>query len=56
MITIVQSRAAKTIDGIVNGQISREVQWKCQFEKALIQPAREVLDICMGEYASGGRE
>lgn len=45
----------ETIDGIVNGQISRKVQWKCQYEDALIQPPRGVLDICMGKFASGGR-
>ena len=33
----------------------REIQWKCQYEDALIQPPRGVLDINMGKYASGGR-
>lgn len=33
----------------------REIQWKCQYEDALIQPPRDVLDINMGELASGGR-
>ena len=28
---------------------------KCQYEEALIQPVRCVLDVCAGEYASGGR-
>lgn len=28
---------------------------KCQYEDALIQPPRGVLDINMGNYASGGR-
>jgi hypothetical protein len=45
----------ETIDGIVDGQMSRKVQWKCQYEDALIQPHRGVLDINMGAYASGGR-
>ena len=45
----------ETVDGIENGQMSRQVQWKCQYEDALIQPPRGVLDINMGEYASGGR-
>ena len=49
-------KSGETIDGIMNGQMSRKVQWKCQFENALIQPAREVMDICMGEFASGRRE
>ncbi len=33
----------------------REVQWKCQYEDSLIQPPRGVLDIHMGNHASGGR-
>ena len=48
--------SGETIDGIINGNMDRNVQWKCQYEKALIQPVREVLDICMNEYASGTRE
>lgn len=43
------------IDGIKDGKISREVQWTVQYENALIQPVREVIDINMGEYASGNR-
>ena len=45
----------ETVDGIIGGHISRGVQWKCQYEDALIQPQRLVLDINMGEYASGNR-
>ena len=45
----------ETIDGIVDGNINREVQWKCRYENALVQPPREVLDICMGKNASGKR-
>ena len=45
----------ETIDGIANGQMNQEIQWKCQYEDALIQPPRDVLDINMGEYASGTR-
>lgn len=44
------------IDGVVDGQMSRDIMWKCQYESSLIQPAREVIDICMNEYASGKRE
>lgn len=44
-----------TIDGVQNGRMTRELQWKCQYEESLIQPAREVLDMNMGEYASGNR-
>lgn len=45
----------ETVDGVANGVISRDVQWRCQYENALVQPPREVLDICMGEYAACGR-
>lgn len=44
------------IDGVKNGKIDRSVQWKCQYENSLIQPLRPVIDICMGEYASGKRK
>lgn len=45
-----------TIDGIRNGMIVQDIQWKCQYEDALIQPARVVMDVCMGEYAAGNRD
>ncbi len=45
----------ETIDGVADGQMCREIQWKCQYEDALIQPLRGVLDINMGECASGMR-
>lgn len=48
--------SGETVDGIENGNMSDNIQWKCRYENALIQPAREVLDICMNEYASGNRE
>lgn len=48
--------SGETIDGLSDNGISREVQWRCQYEEALIQPARTVLDICPGEYAAGNRE
>ena len=44
-----------TIDGVVNGQMSDEVLWKCCYEESLIQPVRGVIDINMGELASGVR-
>ena len=47
--------SGETVDGIVDGRISQEVQWRCQYEEAMVQPARPVLDIEMGEYASGQR-
>ncbi|HJB22040.1 MAG TPA: DUF4261 domain-containing protein [Candidatus Fournierella merdavium] len=45
----------ETIDGVADGQMSQEIQWVCRYEDALIQPPRAVLDINMGEYASGNR-
>ena len=45
----------ETIDGVADGQIRREIQWKCQYEDALIQPPRAVLDIHMETFSSGGR-
>ena len=45
----------ETVDGVQNGQISQDIQWKCQYEDALIQPPRVVLDIDTGIYASGSR-
>lgn len=44
-----------TIDGIVDGRLVQDIQWQCHFEDALIGPERVVLDVCMGEYAAGGR-
>ena len=49
-------RSGETIDGLLNGNMSQEVQWRCQYEDALIQPVRCVMDICPGEYAAGNRE
>ena len=45
----------ETIAGLENGDMSSDIQWKVQYEDSLIQPVREVLDINMGEYASGTR-
>ncbi|MEI0566933.1 DUF4261 domain-containing protein [Brachyspira pulli] len=36
--------------------IFENVQWKCQYEKSLLKPHREILDINTLEYASGKRE
>lgn len=49
-------KSGETIDGIISGSMDRSIQWKCQYEDALIQPAREVIDINMNEYASGNRD
>lgn len=45
----------ETIAGLQNGEMNQVIQWKVQYEDSLIQPVREVLDINMGEYASGTR-
>lgn len=45
-----------TIDSIENGQMNMQVQWQCHYEDALIQPARQVIDVYMNEYAAGKRE
>ena len=49
-------KSGETIDGLWEGRIDPEVRWRCQYEMALIQPAREVLDICPGPFAAGGRQ
>ncbi len=45
-----------TIDSIENGKMNIEVQWKCHYEDALVQPARQVIDVYMNEYAAGKRD
>ncbi|WP_341473346.1 DUF4261 domain-containing protein [Clostridium estertheticum] len=49
-------KSGETIDGLEGGKMSKVVRWRCQYEKSLIQPVREVMDICLGEYASGTRQ
>lgn len=47
-------KSGETIDGIdPQGKIAREIQWSCQYERALIQPARDVMDIRPGRFAAG---
>lgn len=45
----------ETIAGQENGELDSNIQWKVQYEDSLIQPVRTVIDINMGEYASGTR-
>lgn len=46
-----------TIDGInQEGMMDQNVPWTCRYEKSLIQPIRDVLDICPKEFAAGNRE
>ncbi len=45
-----------TVDSIgADGSMQWEPQWKTQYEDALIQPVRAVLDVNCGEYAAGTR-
>ena len=44
-----------TISGLENGELDSNVQWTLHYEDSLIQPVRAVLDVNMGEYASGTR-
>lgn len=48
-------KSGETVDGIENGKMSQNVQWRCQFEDSLIQPVRPVMDVDMREFASGKR-
>ena len=45
-----------TIDGIENGQLIPEIQWRCCYENALVLPKRTVIDVYMNEYAAGERK
>ncbi len=43
-----------TVDGVSDdGELDQSLQWKCQFEDAMVKPDRPVLDIHMGKYAAG---
>lgn len=44
-----------TIDGITDGQLAQDIQWKCRYEAAMISPERRVIDVYMNEYAAGDR-
>lgn len=49
-------KSGETIDGVdSSGTIRQDIQWRCQYEQALIQPARGVMDICPGRFAAGKR-
>ena len=45
----------QTIAGLENGDLNPDIKWKVQYEDSLIQPVRTVIDINLGEYASGTR-
>ena len=49
-------KSGETIDSIdENGKIQIDLQWSVQYENALIDPERTVLDINCGKYAGGSR-
>lgn len=49
-------KSGDTIDSIdENGIMQTEPQWRVQYENALVDPERSVLDINCGKYAGGGR-
>lgn len=49
-------KSGETIAGVgEDGQMDPKILWKCQYEQSLLQPERDVMDICLGEYASGNR-
>lgn len=45
-----------TIDGMINGEITEKVSWKCRYAEALIGPKRPVIDVHMNEYAVRNEE
>lgn len=45
-----------TIDGIAEGRLAQDVQWKCRFEDAIAPPLRSVLDVDMGEFSARPKE
>ena len=49
-----QIHAGYNIDP-ATGAMCRDIQWRCQYEDALIQPVRPVLDVCPGPFAAGQR-
>ena len=43
-------QSGHTIEGIEQGS-----KWECRYERSLIQPVRDVLDVAANEFASGNR-
>ena len=48
-------RSGDWVDGVLDGTICPDVQWRVQYEDSLLRPIREVLDVHTGDYASGQR-
>lgn len=49
-------KSGETIDGVdASGKIRQDIFWTCAYEHSLIQPVRDVMDICPGQFAAGRR-
>ena len=50
-------KSGETIDSmdVSSGEIQKTPRWTVQYEDAMVEPSRTVLDICCGEYAGGNR-
>lgn len=50
-------KPGETIAGLgEHGEMDARVLWRCRYERSLLQPERDVMDVCPGEFASGDRE
>ena len=49
-------KSGDSIDGFRGGHMDPSVQWRVQYENAMLPPARKLLDVNMGVYAAGVRE
>lgn len=49
-------KSGDSIDGFRGGYMDPSVQWRVQYENAMLPPARKLLDVNMGAYAAGVRE
>lgn len=38
-----------------NGESKEDIRWKCQYERSLVDPKRDVLDVNTGIFAAGNR-
>ena len=45
----------QTIAGLETGDLHPDINWQVQYEDSLLPPVRPVIDINLGEYASGTR-
>ena len=49
-------KSGDSIDGFRGGHMDPSVQWRVQYENAMLPPARKLLNVNMGAYAAGVRE